>query len=309
MRRPLTLVLALLGLVTALGLVPPAPAAEAALSSPPRGTTIRAVEGVNLRTGPSTGDAVITVVPAGHTASVLSATPSNGFYRVNYQGSTGWTHGDYWNAVPGIVVNGYQVSADEERWLRWIAANTVARVEGSRATKLTTTSRVAWWSLKEGVLELNPVHPYSNCAYPSDHHIGPLETCPAGYAWQVGIAAAQVPNYPMSTTEATALRLYPGSTITQVLAHTANYAGYATGTATHTAIVNSTGSLRNSWLLRNHGVGFTHVAPTVYTECISGTRYWCYGTGWLESRLYAPDKTTALRVIRELSATLDSLAP
>lgn len=283
--------------------------AQAALSSPPRGTTIKAVEGVNLRTGPSTSYTVILVVPAGHTATVLNATPNNGFYQVNYQGYTGWTHGDYWNAVAGLVVNGYTLSSDEQKWVRWIASNTVPRIEGTRATRLTTASRVSWWSLKEGVLEIDNVHPYSNCAYPTQHLLGPLEICQPGYAWQVGIAAGQVPNYSLSSTEATALRLYPGWTVRQVLAHTASYSGYASGTATHTAIVNSSGQLKNSWLLRNHGVGFTHVAPSVYSECISGSLYWCYGTGWLESRLYAPDKTTALRVIRELQATLDGLAP
>lgn len=309
MKRRLPAVTLVAAIVAALFAVLAQPA-SAALSNPPRGTTIRAVEGVNLRTGPDTTYQVITTVPAGYTATVLNATPTNGFYHVNYQGSVGWTHGAYWNAVPGIVVNGYTVSADEERWIRWIASNTMPRIEGTRATRLTTASRVTWWTLKEGVLEIDWVHPYSNCAYPPpQHQIGPLATCTPGYAWQVGIAAAQEPNYPLSATQATATRLYPGWTVQQVLAHTANYAGYATGTSTHTAIVNSTGHLRNSWLLRNHGVGFTHVAPTVYDECVVGTMYWCYGTGWLESRLYAPDKNTAMRVIRELKATLDGISP
>ena len=299
---------AVLAVLLGMALAPPA---SAALGSPARGTTVRAVEGVNLRTGPSTSDAVITLVPAGHTATVLSPTASNGFYRVNYQGSVGWTHGDYWTAVSGLVVNGYTLSADEQSYVRWIASNTVPRIEGSRATRLTTASRVTWWTLKEGVLEIDGsgAHAYSNCNYGGDHRIGPLETCPSGYAWQVGIAAGQVPNYPLANLEATALRLYPGSTVRQVLAHTANYSGYATGTSTHTAITNSTGWLRASWLMRNHGVGFTHVAPSVNAECIVDDLYWCYGTGWLESRLYATNKPTALRVIRELQAILDGLAP
>lgn len=217
----------------------------------------------------------------------------------------GWTHGAYWNAVAGLVVNGYRISADEEKWVRWIAANTVPRIAGTRATRLTNASRATWWSLKEGVLEIDNVHPYSNCG----RHLGPLEVCPAGQAWQVGIAAVQVPNWPLAGNESLALQLYPGWTVRQVLAHTASYSGYPSGTATHDAVVNSTGSLRNSWLLRNHGVGFTQVTKDVTRECVNTSTYWCYGTGWLESRLYAPNRSAALRVIGELHGILDGLAP
>lgn len=291
--------------LVAVTVLAPAQPAAAGLSSPAKGTTIKAAEGVNLRTGPDTTYSSILVVPAGYTATVLSPTPSNSFYKVNYQGHVGWTHGAYWNVVPGLVVNGYRISTDEEKWVRWIAANTMPRIAGTRTTRLVNASRATWWSLKEGVLEIDNVHPYSNCG----RLMGPLEVCPAGQAWQVGIAAVQVPNWSLSENEAVALQLYPGSTVQQILAHTANYSGYATGTSIHTAIVNSTGSLRNSWLLRNHGVGFTQVTKDVAAECVSGTAYWCYGTGWLESQLYAPNKTAALRVIGELNGILDGLAP
>lgn len=297
--------LALVAALVAATIAVPAQPATAALNNPARGTTIQAVEGVHLRTGPSTSYSSIVVVPVGYTATVLSPTPSNSFYKVNYQGSVGWTHGAYWNAISGLVVNGYRISADEEKWVRWIAANTMPRISGTRATRLTNASRATWWSLKEGVLEIDNVHPYSNCG----RHMGPLEVCPAGQAWQVGIAAVQVPNSTLSANESLALQLYPGSTVRQVLAHTASYSGYASGTSTHNAIVNSTGSLRNSWLLRNHGIGFTRVTVDVTRECVNGSMYWCYGTGWLESRLYAPNKSAAMRVIRELNAILDGLAP
>ncbi|MDT0532403.1 SH3 domain-containing protein [Micromonospora sp. DSM 115977] len=303
MRRARELI-AVAALVAAAVLAPAQPA-SAGLSSPARGTTVKAAEGVHLRTGPGTSYGSIAVVPVGHTATVLSPTPSNSFYQVNYQGSVGWTHGSYWDATPGLVVNGHRISADEEKWVRWIAANTMPRIAGTRSTRLVNASRVTWWSLKEAALEMDNVHPYSHCG----GLIGPLALCPSGAAWQVGIAAVQVPNFSLSENEAVALQLYPGWTVRQVLAHTASYSGYPSGTATHDAIVNSTGSLRNSWLLRNHGVGFTQVTKDVARECVTGSLYWCYGTGWLESRLYAPNKAASLRVIGELNAILDGLAP
>lgn len=303
MRRLRELV-AVAALVAAAVLAPAQPA-SAGLNNPARGATVKAIEGVHLRTGPGTSYSSIVVVPVGHTATVLSPTPSNSFYQVNYQGSAGWTHGSYWNAVPGLVVNGYRISADEEKWVRWIAANTVPRLTGARPTRLVNASRATWWSLKEGVLEIDNVHPYSHCS----RHIGPLELCPSGQAWQVGIAGVQVPNWSLSENEALALQLYPGWTVRQVLTHTASYSGYSSSTSVHDAVVNSTGSLRNSWLLRNHGVGFTQVTKDVTRECVSGSLYWCYGTGWLESQLYAPNKPTALRVIGELNAILDGIAP
>jgi hypothetical protein len=292
--------------VVAAAFVLPASAAHAALSNPPKGTTIRAVEAVNLRTGPSTSYSIITTVYPAYTATVLDPNPQNGFYYVNYQGRRGWTHGAYWNAVSGIWANGYQLTANEDANVRWIARNTMPRIEGTRSERLTKASRVTWWTLKEGVLGLANPHPYSNC---DNVHIDPVANCYPTCCWQIGIAAVQEGNYSLTSTEATAVRLYPGSTVQQVLAHTATYSGYPSGTYGYDRIVNSTGDFRNSWLLRNHGVGFTHQAPTVYAECVSGSYSWCYGTGWNTTARYAPTKSAALRVIAELNATLDGLAP
>jgi uncharacterized protein YraI len=49
---------------------------------------------LNLRAGPSTGDRVLLVMPAGATVS-LTGEVSNGFLRLTYQGTQGWAHGSY----------------------------------------------------------------------------------------------------------------------------------------------------------------------------------------------------------------------
>ncbi len=49
---------------------------------------------LNLRSGPSTSDSVIVVMPAGATVEV-TGDPRNGFYPVTYNGRSGWAYGDY----------------------------------------------------------------------------------------------------------------------------------------------------------------------------------------------------------------------
>ena len=54
---------------------------------------------LNLRSGPSTGYGVVTVLPSG--ASVeLRGDPQGGYYPLSYNGTTGWAHGD-WITIGG----------------------------------------------------------------------------------------------------------------------------------------------------------------------------------------------------------------
>jgi uncharacterized protein YraI len=49
---------------------------------------------LNLRSGPSTSDSVILVMPSGATVT-LTGDSSNGFLGVTYKGTTGWAYSDY----------------------------------------------------------------------------------------------------------------------------------------------------------------------------------------------------------------------
>lgn len=53
---------------------------------------------VNLRSGPSTADGIILVVPRGATVSLTGST-SNGFSSVSYQGSNGWIYTQFLGTV------------------------------------------------------------------------------------------------------------------------------------------------------------------------------------------------------------------
>jgi hypothetical protein len=199
------------------------------------------------------------------------------------------------------LVNGNTLKAAEQKWVRFIGENVVTHLQGDARAQLDTAAKVTWWSLKEGILDVaNPIA-YSNCNFTTgDKTIGPLEICPSGRAWQVGLSAVQVPGRTLSDLDGVAAALYPGKSTDDLLADTAAAAGYAAGSTTSAGIVASTGSLRISWLLRVPPIGFTKQAPTIQSECIDQSLSWCFGTGWTESKLYAPTKAGAQRSIDDL---------
>lgn len=60
------------------------------------GTTLVSTTDVNLRTGPSTGYKILHVVPQGAKVTVVASSPSNGFYKIKHNGTTGWSYGAYY---------------------------------------------------------------------------------------------------------------------------------------------------------------------------------------------------------------------
>lgn len=208
-----------------------------------------------------------------------------------------------------FIVNGHTLNAREQQWMRYLAGHVVPKLVGTPARKLQIASRTAWWSLKEGIFDTENPPKYSNCnAATGDHLLGPLDTCGSGRAWQVGLAAVQVPNHSLSELEALAEKLYPDQSVAEVLAGAAAEAGFDASSATAQAIVGSTDSLRKSWLLRNSAIGFTACEQNeVVPECIDGSKGWCYGTSWDTTSLYAPNKPAAMRAIADISTLLDQL--
>jgi hypothetical protein len=209
------------------------------------------------------------------------------------------------------TVNGHLLTAEEQAPVMIIAADVVPRLEGTRDDRLSMAARGAWWALKEGTWEqkLPAVYGYSNCnTATGDQVIGPTEVCAAGRAWQVGLAAVQVPGHTSTELEGRAAVLFPGTAPDALLADVAMKAG-ETQMASD-AIVASTGSLRASWLLRVPAIGLDALVPgEVVPECIDGTKSWCFGTAWDETKKFAPTKDAALVSIGDLRRILSLLAP
>lgn len=202
------------------------------------------------------------------------------------------------------VLDGAEPRAPACGWLHYIAREVVPELEGDREARLTTAARVAWWSLKEHVLYLaNPLS-YSNCNFETgDRHIGPLDPCVPGRAWQVGLSGVQAAYLGVGSAEAIATRVHPGRSLEQILETAARRAGL--DDADTAAVVATSGQMRVSWLLRDSATGFTYQVGRVTAECIDGTERWCFGAGVR----FANDRAQALRVIADIRSLLDALAP
>ncbi len=208
----------------------------------------------------------------------------------------------------GPMVSGHSVAEPACGWLEYFGRELVPALAGGRDERLDVAAIVAWWSLKEGVLFLDNPIVYSNCAFESgSEYIGPLETCPSGRAWQVGISGIQVPTFLDGEPAEQAAALFPTVSEDEVLESTAVEA--LLSAAEIDGVVASTGDLRASWLLRNSPIGVTLQVDIVERECIDGSYDWCYGSGWDSTALYAPDKDSAMGAIADIREILDGLAP
>ena len=65
----------------------------------PAGSTLKATANVNLRTGASTSKSILNVVAKGDSVTLVSSAPQNGFYKVQYNGTVGWSFGKYFDLV------------------------------------------------------------------------------------------------------------------------------------------------------------------------------------------------------------------
>lgn len=67
----------------------------------PAGTALRTTGNVNLRSGPSTSNGVLSVIPSGTQVTLQESAPNNGFYRISWNGTVGWTSGKYLEPAGG----------------------------------------------------------------------------------------------------------------------------------------------------------------------------------------------------------------
>jgi hypothetical protein len=64
----------------------------------PAGTTARTTSSLNLRSGAGTGFRVLIVMPSGSRVTLTDGVPQSGWYRVTFNGTTGWAFGTYLSA-------------------------------------------------------------------------------------------------------------------------------------------------------------------------------------------------------------------
>jgi hypothetical protein len=213
-------------------------------------------------------------------------------------------------APPALSVRGVKLSARQELWIRYIGEHVVPQVPFPAAERIDKSAYVAWWALKEGVLDTNNPLSFSNCSIPPDKHIGPVEVCPnAKNAWQVGISGVQSTYNTLAGVEPLAQQAFPGASIEEVLTGAAVAAGYGASTALAQTITTSADRLRLSWLLRSGPVGFAAQYSPVYSQCFVNADSWCFGTGWPSSASFAPSQAEAKVAVADLKAIFQTLAP
>jgi hypothetical protein len=112
------------------------------------GSTLKTTTGLNLRSGPGTSYAVRLVIPGGATVvTVNTASPSNGFYNIKYNGVTGWSSGAYLTLVSSPSTGGTGTSTARDAAIvraqagvgfsywwghgRWLASGATSSTKGS----------------------------------------------------------------------------------------------------------------------------------------------------------------------------------
>ncbi len=72
------------------------------------GSTLRTTANLNFRTGPSTSKSVIRVLPEGSLVKAVTGVPQNGFYKIEHNGTVGWSYGQYLEVVADGATTGVQ---------------------------------------------------------------------------------------------------------------------------------------------------------------------------------------------------------
>ncbi len=199
------------------------------------------------------------------------------------------------------VVNGRDTGEPACGWLHYVGKRVVTRIEGTREQRLAKAARVAWWSLKEGLLALDNPIANSSC---DGTMIEPLEDC-ARPMWPVGLSGVNAQGADVDELEELAGRLYGGAMPSGVLRTTANEAGLARDAAA--AVMQTTGGLRASWLLRNSAIGFVVQERWVTRTCLDAAGAECTGSLSGPSRMYASDRPASLRSIDSLQDLFDQM--
>ena len=210
-----------------------------------------------------------------------------------------------------IVVNGNALTPAQVDNVQWISRCVIPFLPDTWAHRTDLAAKVTWWALKEGNLDLPSasVIRYSNCHTrhgDRDFSDQPGFVCPTSI-WQTGMSGIQVPvgddAKVLNRAENLAHFIHPQATAQDLLHWTVSLADFSDSPQAKAAILNSTGRLRTSWLLRNPIVGFASLDLTdLGGSCFVRGREksWCFGKRWDATKAYAPTQLAAGRAISDL---------
>ena len=210
-------------------------------------TKARTTANLNLRKTASTSSSVLAVMPSGTIVSLVSSTPTGGFYKVTYNGMTGYAHSGYLTPLSGGSGGGGGVDVNGPA----SPANAIARAKAAVGFSY-------WWGggawLESGATSSNRGSCSGSC--PSCSHSGRYGADCSGLvakAWQFGNKTLSANSHPYSTADFVVDASGRWKTVSRGSLRTADALVYRSGGAGHIAIYE-----------KGDGWG----APTVY-ECRS----------------------------------------
>lgn len=208
-------------------------------------TKARATANLNLRKSANTSASILAVIPSGTIVTLASSSPTSGFYKVTYNGMTGYAHSAYLTPVSAGGSSGGAVNVNGPA----SPANAIARAKAAVGFSY-------WWGggawLESGPTTSTRGSCRGSC--PSCSHSGKYGADCSGLvakAWQFGTKTLSVNSHPYSTADFAVNRSGGWATVSRSSLRTADALVYRSGGAGHIAIYE-----------KGDGWG----APTVY-EC------------------------------------------
>ena len=193
-------------------------------------TQARTTANLNLRKSANTSAAILAVIPSGTVVALASAVPTNGFFKVTYNGVTGYAHSSYLDPLDGSGDSGSAVDVDGPA----SPANAIARAKAAVGFSY-------WWGggawLESGATSSTRGSCTGSC--PSCSHSGRYGADCSGLvakAWQFGTKALSSNSHPYSTADFASDASGRWSTVSRSSLRAADALVYRSGGSGHIAM-------------------------------------------------------------------------
>jgi uncharacterized protein YraI len=166
--------------------------------------SMRTTANVNLRKGAGTSFAVIVVIPAGSTVTLLDPTAKNGFLNIEFSGTAGWSSATYLTAIAGTGSGGSGGTTGGGATGGAVDPMGAPSPDNALARAKAAVGFSYYWGagawLASGATSSNAGSCSGSC--PSCSHSGKYGADCSGLvakAWQFGTKALEVDSHPYST--------------------------------------------------------------------------------------------------------------
>lgn len=197
-------------------------------------THARATANVNLRKGPSTSSSILAIIPSGTTVSLVSPTPTSGFFAIVYNGVSGYAHSKYLTPMGSEATEESSSAVNVDVDGPPSPANAIARAQ-------TAMGFSYWWGGGAWIASGPTANTRGTCSgsCPSCSHSGQYGADCSGLVakvWQFGTKALSVNSHPYTTADFVSDVSGLWSTVSHASLRAADALVYRSGSAGHIAI-------------------------------------------------------------------------